>query len=150
MEPHYLPHSSTDPEPSTAVGYPLAEQARAHRTRWALLSLALVLAVAGAGRLLAHWIPPETIIANLSTDGLLREKVGVRRVERQGRVLILRVDHDVWARLPADDRRALAEEWLRVWRHNVDQGVVAVVRATDDQPLVNYDATGHARLIDER
>jgi hypothetical protein len=32
----------------------------------------------------------------------------------------------------------------------VDQGVVAVVRATDDQPLVNYDATGHARLIDER
>lgn len=108
----------------------------------------LVATVAIAGLARGHWVPPETIVTQLNNDASLREHAGLRHVRRTGRLLIIRVDGNAWANLPPPQRLALAEAWYRLWRHNVDQGIVAVVSVTDDRPLVNYDASGRARLLE--
>ncbi len=127
-----------------------ARDTRACRT-WPALVLLLLASVVVAGwgqRVGAHWIPPEQIISMLREDPSLRTRAGVRSVERQERLLVIRVDPRIWAALPREQRRALAADWHRLWRHNVDQGIVAVVAADNDKPLVNYDGFGQVRLLD--
>ncbi len=125
--------------------------ARASR-RWLALGSSAVFILLGAlirQEVEAHWIPPEQIVSLLRNDPALRTHLGVQSVERQGRLLIIRVEPRVWNAAPSDKRQALATHWQRVWRHNVQQGIVAVVAAGTDQPLVNYDAAGQARLLDD-
>ncbi|MCX8073504.1 MAG: hypothetical protein N3C12_13810 [Candidatus Binatia bacterium] len=95
----------------------------------------------------AHWIPPDQIVASLRNDETLRTRVGVRSIERQGRILMIRVDPNLWTTVEPNLRRELAENWYQVWRHNVEQGIVAVLALPDDAPLVNFDASGNARLL---
>lgn len=114
------------------------------------MGLAAVLAVALATPTLtlAHWVSPAAIVAQLNNDKTLSEHAGLREAHRSGRLLVIRVDSNVWAKLPPTQRRALAEAWHQLWRHSVDQGIVAVVSVSGDRPLVNYDAFGQARLLE--
>lgn len=113
-----------------------------------LLAVGALLAADRSHQARAHWIPPQQIVARLGNDVSLRTLFGIREVEQQDRLLIIRVDPKIWAASAPERRRALAEEWYRLWRHNVNQGIVAIVAAGNDEPLVNYDATGQARLLE--
>lgn len=119
----------------------------AHRCEglWA----AVLLNVVAAGVADAHWMRPEDVIAGLTSDPQLRDRVGVVAAKRQPslpRLLVIKVRYDRWQTVPAAERRQLAEEWLDTWRHNVPEGIVAVLDASTDQSVVNFDGLGHAEL----
>lgn len=95
----------------------------------------------------AHWIDPAAIVASLAGDSSLREAVGVERVERRERLLVIAVDRLRWEKVAEEERLRLADDWRMTWRHNVNGGVVAVVDVTDEAPLINYDGRGKARII---
>ncbi len=117
--------------------------------RWQALWAAVLLTVVGAGVAAAHWMRPEDIIAGLASDPQLRDRVGVVAVERQPglpRLLVIKVRYDRWQTVPAAERRQLAAEWFETWRHNVPEGIVAVLDASTDQSVVNFDGLGHAQL----
>ncbi len=99
---------------------------------------------------LGHWISPEQIIGGLRNNPQLRDSVGVFEVQRNKRILIIRVIPATWQGVPAADRLHLAAEWWETWRHNVKEGVVAVVDARDDTSLVNFDGEGQPSLIQAR
>jgi len=109
----------------------------------------VLLAVVGPAAAHAHWMRPEEIVAGLASDAQLRERLGVVAVQiepRLPRLLIIKVDRTRWEAAPAETRTKLAEEWLETWRHNVPEGIVAVLDATTEQSVVNFDGLGHARL----
>lgn len=113
-----------------------------------LLWLALALGFfAGAAVLRAHWISGDEIVVRLQQDAALRGSAGVRSVRREGRILVITVDQNTWRRLPQADRLRLANSWQQLWAHNVAEGIVAVVSSEGEQPLVNYNGRGEARLI---
>ena len=96
-----------------------------------------------AGPAAAHWLPPEAVVARLNSEPV-RRRWGVERAERDAkapRLLIVRVGKR-WYELPAAIRKAEAGEWLGDWRHNVPQGVVAVLDAASDQPVVQFGPGG--------
>ena len=53
---------------------------------------------------------------------------------------------DHWDAASAAARIELAEEWLETWRHNVPEGIRAILDAATEQSVVNFDGLGHARL----
>lgn len=97
-----------------------------------------------------HWIPPEEVVARLQADPQLREQAGLRSVRRDGRLLVVTVDPNRWQRLPPPERLRLANEWHQIWSHNVPEGIVGIISSEGERPLVNYNAQGEARLIEER
>ena len=112
-------------------------------------SCALALLAVSAGMASAHWLRPEEIVADLANDPQLRQRVGVTGVHNDPklpRLLIVNVRRGVWQSVPETERVRLAEEWLDTWRHNVPEGIVAVLDAATQQSLVNFDGLGHARL----
>ncbi len=114
---------------------------------WLLLAFVLLLGLP-ARQAPGHWISPEEIVARLQADPQLRQVVGVRSVRRQGRILLIAVDPEAWRKVPRLDRLKLANEWQQLWSHNVHEGIVAILSANDERPLVNYNARGEARLLD--
>jgi len=93
---------------------------------------------------------PEEIVAGLATDAQLREHVGVVSVEQQSglpRLLVIKVRRDRWQSLSYAQRKQLAEEWWATWRHNVPEGIVAVLDVASEQSVLNFDGVGHARLV---
>lgn len=97
----------------------------------------------------AHCLRPEEIVGGLAHDQQLRASVGVvgvRNDPKLPRLLIVSVRRDVWDAAPAAERIKLAEEWLDTWRHSVPEGIVAVLDATTEKSVVNFDAVGHAHL----
>lgn len=117
------------------------------RLRAALGAAAVTLLAAAPAA--AHWLEPEEIIAGLSQNQGLRQKAGlvsVRADPALPRLLVIRVNADQWQSLPAEQRLSLAQQWQDDWSHNVEAGIVAILDAKTDAPLVNYDATGTARL----
>jgi hypothetical protein len=99
---------------------------------------ALVVLVARAA--LAHSESPEAIVADLGRP-VQRTRLGIERVvrdERNPRVLVVRVGA-AWYELPAEVRRKRAGQWLARWRHAVPQGVVAVLDAASDRPVVQFN-----------
>ena len=108
-----------------------------------------VLVVMGTAVAHAHWMRPEDIVAGLASDAQLRERLGVVAVQIEPqlpRLLIIKVDRARWEAASAEARTTLAEEWLETWRHNVPEGIVAVLDAATEQSVVNFDGLGHARL----
>jgi hypothetical protein len=92
---------------------------------------------------------PEDIVAGLASDPQLRERLGVVAVHIEPqlpRLLIIKVDRARWEAAAPETRIKLAEEWLETWRHNVPEGIVAVLDAATEQSVVNFDGFGHARL----
>ncbi len=86
----------------------------------------------------------------MATDAQLRERVGVVSVEQQAglpRLLVIKVRRDRWGSVSPVQRQRLAEEWWENWRHNVPEGIVAVLDAKSEQSVVNFDGVGQARVI---
>lgn len=95
----------------------------------------------------AHSLAPEEILRRLgSTES--RDTFDVREVRRDPalpRLLVVRVGSR-WSAVSAAQRTAWAEEWQHAWRSSVRNGIFAVLAADSDEPVVNFDASGRARL----
>ena len=107
----------------------------------------LIVLAAAAGVARAHTVPPEEILAELRAPAA-REAWDVEdasRLDKLPRLLLVRVGAR-WREVPAERRRAVAEEWARAWAHAVPQGIVSVVDATTGDAVVNFDALGNAHL----
>ena len=125
------------------------------RTAWRCRPLwgAVLLAVVGTAGAHAHWMRPEDIVAGLANDAQLHDRLGVVAVHIEPqlpRLLIIKVDRARWDTVSPEARTTLAEEWLETWRHNVPEGIVAVLDAATEQSVVNFDGLGHARLRELR
>jgi hypothetical protein len=48
--------------------------------------------------------------------------------------------------VPEEQRIKAAEQWHHLWRDSTPGGIVAILDAASDAPLVNFDAEGHATL----
>lgn len=106
----------------------------------------LVLGAAAGAR--AHTVSPEEILARLRAPAV-HEAYDVEdasRLERLPRLLLVRVGPR-WRDVPAERRRAVAEDWARSWEHAVPQGIVSIVDARTGDAVVNFDALGNARLM---
>jgi hypothetical protein len=113
------------------------------------LGAVLVLLLAAPGPARAHWIAPEAIVAQL--QGPPGRALGVERAARDDKVprlLVIRVG-EAWYRIPAEKRREQAAAWLALWRHNVGQGIVAVLDARTDQPAVRFGPGGQVVAVSE-
>jgi hypothetical protein len=69
------------------------------------------------------------------------------RDARNPRVLVVRVDAH-WFALDRADRLLQARLWRDDWRHAVAQGVVAVLDARTDLPVIDYAPGGAVFLRD--
>ncbi|MGD0946439.1 MAG: hypothetical protein ABSA52_03335 [Candidatus Binatia bacterium] len=97
----------------------------------------------------AHWLRPEEIVGGLNHDAAAAQHLGVVRAYRDRhlkRLLVITVDEKRWDASPAERRVQAAEEWLQLWRHNVAEGIVAVVDSQTQRALVHFDASGHAHV----
>jgi len=105
--------------------------------------LAVVALLAGlGGPAAAHWQSPEAILAQLDSEPA--RALGVERAardEKTPRLLVIRVG-DGWYAMSAAKRRTQAGAWLELWRHNVAQGIVAVLDARTDRPVVRFGPGG--------
>lgn len=138
-------HAATRPG-HTATSAPVTRRPTPHCTAAMLVVASLLLWSAAAA---AHWLQPEEIVAGLAHDAQLRASVGVLDVYRDPklpRLLVIKVQRDRWEAAPTTMRIQLAEEWLATWRHNVPEGIVAVLDAGTAQSVVHFDTLGHARL----
>jgi len=112
-----------------------------------LLAVGMALAVPAA----AHWLAPEEIVAALNAPAV-REAVGVTGASRDAhapRLLVIRVGAR-WYDLGAPLRRVQVRDWTELWRHNVPQGIVAVLDDHTARPVVRFDATGAVAAVDDR
>jgi len=104
--------------------------------------LAIALLVALGAPAAAHWVSPGAIVAQLNAEpGRAR---GVEQALRDGkspRLLVIRVG-ERWYALPAAARRAQATAWLDLWRHNVAQGIVAILDDHSERPVVRFGSGG--------
>jgi hypothetical protein len=111
-------------------------------------ALALLVVLGIAARAVAHWVAPEDVVAALNAPAA-RKATGVERAEQDPaapRLLVIRVDAS-WYALPEGRRRSAAEEWLEHWRASVPQGVVSVLDARTDKPVVHFGRTGRVAGI---
>jgi hypothetical protein len=113
---------------------------------------ALLVLLAGlAARAAAHWLPPAAVVAHLNSEAV-RRQWGVERAERDAkapRLLVVRVGGH-WYEVPAAARKVEASQWLEDWRHNVAQGVVAVLDAESDRPVVQFGPGGRVVGVAEK
>lgn len=111
--------------------------------RLAVALAAGLAAFAAAGPAGAHTESPETVVADLGSPQAA-EQSGIARVERdarQPRLLVVRVGEGWW-KLPTEVRRDRARGWADRWRHAVPQGIIAVLDARTDRPVVRFGARG--------
>jgi hypothetical protein len=111
-------------------------------------ALGLVLLLAGGAA--AHWIPPEAIVARLNAPS--SRALGVERAardEKAARLLVIHV-RDPWYALPVERRRAEAAQWLRTWRQSVPEGIVAVLDADTERPVVHFAPGGRVSGVSDR
>ena len=108
--------------------------------------LALLLAFAGGAR--AHTVPPAELVREL--NGPAGRNLGVEgatRDEKAPRLLVVRVGAP-WYRLSAERRRDEALAWLKTWRDTVPTGLVAVLDARTDRPVVRFGPGGAVVGVD--
>jgi len=109
--------------------------------------VAVVLALALAGHALAHSPTPASVLDALNAPEA-RAALGVQRAEqdaKNSRVLIVRVAPR-WFELDRAERLLQARIWRDDWRRAVAQGVVAVLDARTDLPVIGYAPGGTAFL----
>lgn len=109
--------------------------------------LAGLLLVVTTGLAHAHSETPDDVVAALG-DASTRARMGVEKVERDGanpRVLVLRVGK-AWYEHSEDERREAAARWRERWQQAVPQGVVAVLDAKTEQPVVRFAPGGRVFL----
>jgi hypothetical protein len=95
----------------------------------------------------AHSVRPEDVVARLQSPEL-RARFDILSVApnpKLPRLVLIRVGPK-WHDVPNGDRIHAAEQWQHLWRDSMPGGIVAILDAASDAPLVNFDAEGHARL----
>jgi hypothetical protein len=118
--------------------------------RW-LISLVLVLFTFGVS-------VPITVRAHHLTVGEVLEILNREEVKAQTGIADAKVDphlkrhliikvHASWFNLPPAQREKLATAWRRMWKDAVKKGVVSVVDAKSNQPVVNYGPNGQASVV---
>jgi hypothetical protein len=119
--------------------------------RWtgrALAGTTLLVIVGWCATSRAHWEEPDAIVADLNTD-TTRRTVGVEQAIRDPnapRLLVIRVG-ERWNELPEPTRIAQATAWLERWRHNVAQGIVAILDARSDRPVIRFGPGGTVAAV---
>ncbi|MBI3951180.1 MAG: hypothetical protein HY314_12085 [Acidobacteria bacterium] len=79
-------------------------------------------------------------------DVKARTGIGEAQVDvKLKRHLIISVNTN-WYKLPEPHRLKLAAAWLEMWRDAVKDGIVSVVDAVSNQPVVNYGPSGRVSL----
>lgn len=109
------------------------------RVRRAAVGLLVLLAVPAA----AHWVSPESIVAGVNADET-RRRWGVETAERDAktpRLLVIRVGPGWYAR-SVPDRTAQAAAWYDFWHHNVPRGIVSILDAKSETPVVQFGRGG--------
>jgi len=108
----------------------------------AVAGMALVAATAAA-----HRVRPADVIARLQSPEVRAryDIVSVTPSPKLSRLVLIRVGPK-WHDVPADQRIDAAERWQHLWRDSTPGGIVAILDAANDAPLVNFDADGHATL----
>jgi hypothetical protein len=104
-----------------------------------------------AAPILAHRVPPEAIVSELNASRS-RADWGVERAERDPkapRLLVIRVG-ERWYTRTAAARRARAAAWHDAWRHAVPQGVVSILDARSDTPVVHFGRGGVVSSVHDR
>ena len=99
----------------------------------------LTIALAWAGVASAHWMSPDEVVAQVGAPSS-REALGVEGAthdQNNARLLSLRVGPD-WYALPRAKRAKQAREWLDRWHRSVERGIVAILDAKTDKPVVRY------------
>lgn len=110
------------------------------------LALAALLALARVAG--AHSLAPEVVVAELSAPAS-RVSLGIERAgpdARNARVLVVRVGPR-WFALPVALRTSVAAQWRTAWRDAVPQGVVAVLDARTEEPVVRYGRAGAVGVV---
>ena len=96
-----------------------------------------------AAPILAHWVAPESIVAG-ANDQSTRSAWGVEsayRDEKAPRLLVIRVGPRWYERSTAD-RRHQAAAWAELWRNNVPRGIVSILDARTEKPVVRFGPRG--------
>jgi hypothetical protein len=117
--------------------------------RWGLPVLALLAALLAAAA--ARWLPAKAVVAHLNSDAV-RRQWGVERAERDPRAperLVIRVSGH-WYDVPAHGRSVKATGWLEDWRRSVAGGVVSVLDARTDLPVVQFGTDGRVAGVTDR
>lgn len=115
------------------------------------ISLILILFAFGLG-------VPITVHAHHLTVGEVLEVLNREEVKAQTGIAEAKVDphlkrhlvikvHAAWFNLPPAQREKLATAWLRMWKDAVKKGVVSVVDAKSNQPVVNYGPNGQVSVV---
>lgn len=124
---------------------------RRRRLLWVAPVAALLFLTPAPAR--SHWMSPEEVAAGIKQDPVLREHLGVtdaRPDPKLTRLLIVRIRRSTWDTVSPEKRIGMAQIWYETWRHNVDQGIVAVLDESNDQSLVHFDGNGRATLTAAR
>jgi hypothetical protein len=111
--------------------------------------VAVALALGLARHALAHSPTPASMLDALNAPEA-RAALGVQRAEQDAknpRILVVRVEPR-WFELDRADRLLQARIWRDDWRRAVAQGVVAVLDACTDLPVVGYAPGGTVFLRD--
>ena len=109
----------------------------------------LTIVLAGAGLARAHWTSPDEVVAQV-TSPASRKSLGVESAThdpKNPRLLIIRVGAD-WYALPRAKRAKQSKEWLDLWHRSVEQGIVAILDAKTDKPVVRFVRTDVAETLD--
>jgi hypothetical protein len=113
-----------------------------------LLALTL-LAYAGPGGVRAHHLAVSEVLETLNRPDV-KSRAGIHQAVvdlRLNRHLIIKVN-DTWHTLPATKRKQLAEVWRQLWQDAMKNGIVSVLDAKSNQPVVNYSPSGHVSLTE--
>jgi len=101
---------------------------------------------------------PITVHAHHLTVGEVLEILNREEVKAQTGIAEAKVDphlkrhlvikvHASWFNLPPAHRERLAAAWLRMWKDAMKKGVVSVVGAKSNQPVVNYGPNGQVSVV---
>jgi hypothetical protein len=90
-----------------------------------------------------HTPSADEVVASIGSPDA-RSVAGVERAEQdRANPRVLRVHVGArWFALPREARAARAVDWHAAWRHAVPDGVVAVLDARTDRPVVRYGRGG--------
>jgi hypothetical protein len=110
----------------------------------AAIGLSLVFGTPAAG----HWVGADDIVAQLNSEQS-RSALGVeeaRRDERTPRLLVVRVG-ERWYALPRAERKIRAAAWWDLWHHNVAGGIIAILDARTEKPVVQFGSRGQVTEV---
>lgn len=95
----------------------------------------------------AHHLTVGDVLAILNRDDV-KERTGIREAKvdpNLKRHLIIKVS-ETWYNLPAQRREKLAATWLQLWKDAMKNGIVSVLDAVSNEPVVNYSPSGSVSL----